>query len=1321
MKKNYNNYLSTRLYNGVMKLSLLIVMLLVVSSITFAQSNSIKVSTNAALKEAMYNPNVQSVSLDEGYYDLIKTTVLPGEEVNLFFAEGERGTDAECIYFINTRATCWIDGPGGVNDALLIEAGMITGDNCATPNDGTWTTTGVLPGTVTYSAALNIQVQNVDVSAPGVYGFKYTWANGRYVNGDYLWHDEPVIDLPTPADVCGLSSSINASFTVAVPSATQTQTWTYSGPGTATITAGTAPAWNIVVSVCGTYSLTYSVENGPCFASQNAQIKFFSTPVVSAGTDANVCGLTAPLTPSHTIACELGGAATETWTYTGPGTATVTGTYPTFTATVSVCGTYTFTYGVDNGPCDVVYDDVVVNFFDTPTLVNAGADFDVCGLNYTLLPSYFAACELAGAATETWTQTGGPGTSTFTGDNVVVSTCGIYTFTYTVDNGPCDPVSDVVVIRFFDTPVVSAGLDAEVCGLEYTLLPDYSASCMLGGTPTETWTLTSGPGTATFTGDLVNVSICGTYTFTYAVDNGPCDAVTDVVAITFFDTPVVSIAAVPDVCGFVATLTPTVTVGCDPGDMVTAWTQLAGTGTSTFTGNNVTVSACGSYTFTYSVTNAPCPTVSTTVNVDFYDTPVLVVDPLTPTEVCGYETDFVVAYDAVCELGGAATETVTQTAGPGTSTITFGVGTDHILVSQCGLYTYTYTVDNGPCTASVDFEIAFYEVPVFDIVGTVSPTLCAENTFAVDDLRTCEFGTVTYTWTITGGYIDDGGPVGSTTTVGTETITVVWNDDLGGSLSVTSATIVGCTATDTFTVYPVMPKIAGQVKYWNDQETYMPTPFPTIEGASYPHDYFYVTLYNGLVAIDTVIVEPRLDEDLVELMSYFEVDLGATYSGTMTIFDVYGCEGYYLKVWDGGLVYHPNTYDGVLGANYTYNNWGGVNATDALAIQLMATNININGAPYNFTWVGPNTDLPRFGYYSGSAANVNGSVQTNPITALDALTTNYRAVGLLDVFPFTGPGGGSGHFSPNFRVTGRMVPSLPYTTWTAPFDTDNENDVPFTHSAFNYLYYSLATDHKYTSNVLSLLNFHYINLYYLAAGDVNSSYIPTSAGFKNAEQTANLEYTEEMTVAKGDLITVPIRIDRNAQLGAITLNLTYNTGLIEVVDVNYEKDYYSVNAETGTLRIGWFNTVPANFGFGDAIALVKVRVLADIDADTRFFELQAGTDLADANAQSLKDIKLQTSAIVTSDEGLFVTNYPNPFNGQTMISYYLPSDSKVTLVVYNTMSQVVGTLVNANQNAGAHQVQFGSSDLKAGVYYYKLMVEGDGNTVVKTNSMIRVQ
>lgn len=81
------------------------------------------------------------------------------------------------------------------------------------------------------------------------------------------------------------------------------------------------------------------------------------------------------------------------------------------------------------------------------------------------------------------------------------------------------------------------------------------------------------------------------------------------------------------------------------------------------------------------------------------------------------------------------------------------------------------------------------------------------------------------------------------------------------------------------------------------------------------------------------------------------------------------------------------------------------------------------------------------------------------------------------------------------------------------------------------------------------------------------------------------------------------------------------------------------------------------------------------------------------------------------------SNYPNPFNPVTTIQYDLPKPSFVTLTVYNTLGETVKTLVNSEEFAGVHTVQFDASNIPSGVYFYRLQA----NDYVETKKMLLIK
>ncbi len=68
-------------------------------------------------------------------------------------------------------------------------------------------------------------------------------------------------------------------------------------------------------------------------------------------------------------------------------------------------------------------------------------------------------------------------------------------------------------------------------------------------------------------------------------------------------------------------------------------------------------------------------------------------------------------------------------------------------------------------------------------------------------------------------------------------------------------------------------------------------------------------------------------------------------------------------------------------------------------------------------------------------------------------------------------------------------------------------------------------------------------------------------------------------------------------------------------------------------------------------------------------------------------------------------NYPNPFNPVTTIKFALPVASRVKINVYNTVGQLVETLVDREMESGYHEVNFDASSLASGVYLYQLQAQ----------------
>jgi len=96
------------------------------------------------------------------------------------------------------------------------------------------------------------------------------------------------------------------------------------------------------------------------------------------------------------------------------------------------------------------------------------------------------------------------------------------------------------------------------------------------------------------------------------------------------------------------------------------------------------------------------------------------------------------------------------------------------------------------------------------------------------------------------------------------------------------------------------------------------------------------------------------------------------------------------------------------------------------------------------------------------------------------------------------------------------------------------------------------------------------------------------------------------------------------------------------------------------------------------------------------------------NEEYLLDLK--TSLLPDSFE--LLQNYPNPFNPTTVMRYAVAEAQNVKIEVFDVMGRKVSTLVNKQEQAGWHAVEFNASKLASGVYLYRIQA-GSYSKVLK--------
>ena len=79
-------------------------------------------------------------------------------------------------------------------------------------------------------------------------------------------------------------------------------------------------------------------------------------------------------------------------------------------------------------------------------------------------------------------------------------------------------------------------------------------------------------------------------------------------------------------------------------------------------------------------------------------------------------------------------------------------------------------------------------------------------------------------------------------------------------------------------------------------------------------------------------------------------------------------------------------------------------------------------------------------------------------------------------------------------------------------------------------------------------------------------------------------------------------------------------------------------------------------------------------------------------------------------EFALMQNTPNPFNPSTTITYSIPYDTQVKLIIYSIQGQKITVLKDEQAQAGTYSVTWNADELSSGIYFYTLITSDFINT-----------
>lgn len=229
----------------------------------------------------------------------------------------------------------------------------------------------------------------------------------------------------------------------------------------------------------------------------------------------------------------------------------------------------------------------------------------------------------------------------------------------------------------------------------------------------------------------------------------------------------------------------------------------------------------------------------------------------------------------------------------------------------------------------------------------------------------------------------------------------------------------------------------------------------------------------------------------------------------------------------------------------------------------------------------------------------------------------------------------------------------------------------------------------------------------LCFGDVNGSYIPSAP----LKRSLWLKEEGELPIDGTEEFLIPIKVKEKVELGAISLVLEENKGILELIGIAPSplKGEWTYSAGKQGVKLAWYSLEPVSLDAGEVLCQVRARLIGSqtILQHPLTLRISEESELGDGLGNQIEYLELTAPRLQPAiiPESAFIGSiFPNPATHTINLRTALPLPSRIACGIYDIQGKMIQDLPDLSKDAGIQELSWDVSKLPPGAYYLELRI-----------------